>query len=221
MVAPANDVEFESAAYEMNLAQAAGRQGGGPAIGGMISPEVVEVPAGSLLCRITHSALPAEVNLASPWWAQKADFTCLLGVTTPYSADFRDTLRDSLALSSDFVVSDDKADQIRAKFGRDALATLKNFSNITPYDRIFETEVTSNLLAFSGIGQDVTDTCSQGAFGILRTWKASATIKQLYIPGLRDSDGRLSRIGRTAMHFRRSSNLVHWIERELATLDPL
>ena len=57
--------------------------------GGMVSATVAEVPVGSSLCRITHSGLPAEVSLTSPWWAYKADFELILSRALSTSADFR------------------------------------------------------------------------------------------------------------------------------------
>ena len=140
---PINQAEFEDGAFELNLGRAIGLQADGVFSGGMVSATVAEVPAGSSLCRITHSALPAEVSLTSPWWAYKADFALILSRALSTSADFRDVLRDSLALASDYTIPNDRADIIRAKYGRDALVTLKNFAGIRPYDRIFEIETLS------------------------------------------------------------------------------
>ena len=210
-----NRAELEDAAFEVNLGRAIGLQADGTFNGGMVSATVAEVPVGSSLCRITHSALPAEVSLTSPWWAYMADFELILSRALSTSADFRDVLRDSLALASDYTIPSDRADMIRAKYGRDALVTLKNFAGIRPYDRIFEIETLSPLLAFTGIGRDVVDTHPDSALGTLKTWTAAADIKQLFIPGLQDADRRLSAVGRAGMRYRRSLNLGHWIDRQI------
>lgn len=210
-----NRAEFEDAAFEVNLSRAIGLQADGTFSGGMNSATVAEIPAGSSLCRITHSALPAEVSLTSPWWSYKADFTLILSRALSTSADFRAVLRDSLALASDYTISNDRADMIRAKYGRDALVTLKNFARIQPYDRIFEIETLSPLLAFTGIGRDIVDTQLDSALGTLKTWTAAADIKQLFIPGLQDTNPRLSAVGRAGMHYRRSLTLAHWIDRQI------
>jgi hypothetical protein len=207
-----NHAEFEAAAFQLNRDRAIGRQPDGSASGGMITAAIVEVPTGASLCRITHSALPAELSLTSPWWAYKTDFELILSRSLSIPSDFRELLRNSLALAGDYTIPDQHADEIRAKYGREALRTLKNFADIRPYDRIFEIEVTADLLAFTGIGRDVTDTRPDSALGILRTWTAAADIRQLFIPGLRDADGGLSNVGRAGMHYRRSLNLAHWIE---------
>jgi len=210
-----NRAEFEDAAFEVNLGRAIGLQADGTFSGGLVSATVAEVPVGSGLCRITHSALPAEVSLTSPWWAYKADFELILLRALSGSADFRDVLRESLALASDYTIPNDRADLIRAKYDRDALATLKNFAGIRPYDRIFEIETLSPLLAFTGIGRDVVDTHPNSALGALKTWTAATDIRQFFIPGLRNADGRLSAVGRAGMHYRRSLNLGHWIDRHI------
>jgi hypothetical protein len=215
----ANRAEFENAAFEVNLGRAIGLQAGGTFSGGMVSATVAEVPVGSSLCRITHSALPAEVSLTSPWWAYKADFALILSKALSTTADFRDVLRDSLALASDYTIPNDRADMIRAKYGRDALITLKNFSGVRPYDRIFEIETLSPLLAFTGIGRDVVDAHPDSAFGTLKTWLAATDIRQLFIPGLQDTDRHLSAVGRASMHYRRSLNLSHWIDRQIDAVD--
>jgi hypothetical protein len=214
-MAPINRAEFENSAFEVNLGRAIGLQADGTFGGGMVSATVAEVPVGSGLCRITHSALPAEVNLTSPWWAYKADFELILLRALSGSADFRDVLRESLALASDYTIPNDRADLIRAKYGRDALVTLRNFAGIRPYDRIFEIETVSPLLAFTGIGRDVVDAEPDSALGALKTWTAATDIRQLFIPGLRNADGRLSAVGRAGMHYRRSLNLGHWIDRHI------
>jgi hypothetical protein len=211
----ANRAEFEDAAFEVNLGRAIGLQADGTFSGGMVCATVTEVPIGSSLCRITHSALPAELNLTSPWWAYKADFALILSRALPTSAEFRGVLRDSLALASDYTTPNDRADTIRAKYGRDALGTLKNFAGIRPYDRIFEIETLSPLLAFTGIGRDVSDVHLDSALGTLKTWKAATDIKQLFIPGLQDTNRHLSAAGRAGMHYRRSLSLVHWIDRQI------
>jgi hypothetical protein len=211
----ANRAEFEDAAFDVNLGRAIGLQADGTFSGGMVHATVTEISAGSNLCRITHSALPAEVNLTSPWWAYKADFALILSRALSRPADFREVLRDSLALASDYTISNDRADTIRAKYDRDALGTLKNFADIRPYDRIFEIETLSPLLAFTGIGRDVIDTHPDGTPGALKTWTAATDLKQLFIPGLKDANGRLSAVGRAGMHFRRSLSLVHWIDRQI------
>lgn len=211
----ANRAEFEGAAFEINLGRAIGRQADGTFSGGMVSATVVEIPVGSSLCRITHSALPAEVNLTSPWWANKADFALILARALLKSADLREILRDSLALADAYTIPNDRADMIRAKYGRDALGTLKNFASIRPYDRIFEIETLSPLLAFTGIGRDVIDTHPNSVLGTLKTWTASTDIKQLFIPGFQDAERHLSAVGRAGMHFRRSLSLVHWIDRQI------
>src|SRR5665213_2498425 len=113
-----NCIEFEDAAFEVNLGRAIGLQADGTFSGGMVSVTVSEVPVGANLCRITHSALPAEVSLTSPWWAYKADFALILSRALATSADFRDILHDSLALASDYTIPDDRADMIRARYGR-------------------------------------------------------------------------------------------------------
>jgi len=210
-----NRAEFEDAAFEVNLGRAIGLQADGTFSGGMVSATVSEVPVGSNLCRITHSALPAEVSLTSPWWTYKADFALILSRALSTSADFRDVLQDSLALSTDYTIPNDRADMIRAKYGRDALVTLKNFAGIRPYDRIFEIETLSPLLTFTGIGRDVVDTNSDSALGTLKTWIAATDIKQLFIPGLQGADRRLSAVGHAGMHYRRSLNLGHWIDRQI------
>ena len=212
---PVNQSEFEGDAFEVNLGRAIGLQADGTVSGGMVTATVAEVPAGSKLCRITHSALPAEVSLTSPWWAYKADFALILTRALSSSADFRDVLRDSLALAEDYTIPDDRADMIREKYGRDALATLNNFAGIRPYDRVFEIEATAPMLAFTGVGRDVTDSHPSGALGILKTWTAAADIRQLFIPGLQDKNRRLSAVGRSGMHYRRSLNLARWIDRQL------
>jgi hypothetical protein len=210
-----NEAEFRDAAFEENLGWAIGLQADGTFSGGMASTTIAEVPIGSVLCRVTHSALPAEVSLTSPWWAYKTDFALILARALPPSGDFRDVLRNSLALAEDYAISDHRADSIRASYGRDALATLRNFAGIRPYDRIFEIETSSPLLAFAGVGRDVVDSRQEGALGTLRTWTSASDIKQLFIPGLRDADRRLSAIGRAGMHYRRSLNLSHWIDRQM------
>ncbi len=185
----------------------------------MVSAAVAEVPVGSTLCRITQSALPAEVSLTSPWWAYKADFALILSRSLATSADFRDFLRDNLALAGDYTIPNDRAEWIRTKYGRDALVTLKNYAGIRPYDRIIEIETLSPLLAFTGIGRDVVDTHPDSALGALKTWTAATDIRQLFIPGLQDSDRRLSAVGRAGMHYRRSLNLSHWIDRQIDAVD--
>ena len=210
---PVNQSEFEDALFQVNLGRAIGLQADGTIGGGMVTATVAEVPAGSNLCRITHSALPAEVSLTSPWWAYKADFALILTRALSSSVDFRDVLRDSLALAEDYTIPNDRADMIRSKYGRDALTTLKNFAGIRPYDRIFEIEVTAPILAFTGVGRDVTDTTPDSALGTLKTWTAAADIRQLFIPGLQDKDRRLSAVGRAGMHYRRSLSLARWIDR--------
>jgi hypothetical protein len=214
-MSPINRAEFVPPAFEVNLGRAIGQQVDGTFSGGMLSAAVTEIPPGACLCRITHSALPAEVNLTSPWWAYKADFLLILSRTLPTSADFRDILRDSLALADDYTIPNDRADLIRAKYGRDALARLKNFASIKPYDRIFEVETLAPILAFTGIGRDVTDTRLDSPLGVFRTWTAATDIKQLFIPGLQDADRRLTPVARAGMHYRRSLNLAHWIERQI------
>jgi hypothetical protein len=210
-----NQAEFTGAAFKVNLDQASGLRPDGTFGGGMISATVTEVPAGSRLCRITHSALPAEVSLTSPWWAYKEDLALILSGALSNSADFREVLRDSLALGSDYIIPNDRADMIREKYGRGALVALKNFAGIRPYDRIFEIETLSPLLAFTGIGREVVDTRPDSALGTLKTWKAATDITQLFIPGLQDGDRRLSAVGRAGMHYRRSLNLSHWIDRQI------
>ncbi len=127
-----NEAEFGDEAFEENLGRAIGLQADGTFSGGMASTTIAEVPMGSVLCRVTHSALPAEVSRTSPWWACKADFALILSRASPPLGDFRDTLRNSLALAEDYAISDDRADSIRARYGRDALATLRNFAGIRP-----------------------------------------------------------------------------------------
>ena len=210
-----NQAEFENAAFEVNLGLAIGLQADGTFRGGMVSATVAEVPVGSSLCRITHSALPAEVSLTSPWWAYKADFELILSRALSSAADFRDVLRESLALANDYTIPNDRADMIRNRYGRSALDTLKNFTGIRPYDRIFEIETLSPLLAFTGIGRDVVDTGQDSALGVLKTWTAATDISQLFIPGLHNADRRLSAVGRSGMHYRRSLNLGHWISRQI------
>ena len=210
-----NGAEFTDAAFEANLGRALGLQANGEYRGGMVSAVVADVPIGSTLCRITHSALPAEVSLTSPWWAHATDFALILSRSLPKSSDFRTVVRDSLALAEDYVIPNERADTIHARYGRGALATLRNFAGIQPYDRIFEVETSSPLLAFAGIGRDVVDSRQEGALGPLRTWTAASDVRQLFIPGLHDADRRLSPIGRAGMHFRRSLSLGHWIDRQL------
>jgi hypothetical protein len=209
------DAEFAAPAFQLNLSRAIGLQPDGSVSGGMVSATVVEIAAGARLCRVTHSALPAEVNLTSPWWAYTTDFERILSRLHPISADFRELLRNSFALSGDYAVRNGRADEIRVKYGRDALSTLRNFADIRPYDRIFEIEATADLLAFAGTGRDVTDSRPDDASGILRTWTAATDIRQLFVPGLQDAEHRLSDVGRAGMHYRRSLNLAHWIERRM------
>lgn len=210
-----NGAEFENTAFEVNLGHAMGLQDDGTFSGGMVSAAIADVPAGSTLCRISHSALPAEVSLTSAWWAYKANFELILSRALSASADFRDVFRDSLALATDYTIPNDRADMIRAKYSWDALVTLKNFAGIRPYDRIFEVETLSPLSAFTGIGRNVTDTHLDSPPGTLKTWIAATDIAQLFIPGLQDADRRLSAVGRAGMHCRRSLDLGHWIDRQI------
>ena len=83
------------------------------------------------------------------------------------------------------------------------------------YDRIFEIETLSPLLAFTGIGRAVVATHLDSALGMLKTWTAATDIKQLFIPGLQDTDRRLSAVVRAGMLYRRSLNLGHWIDRQI------
>jgi hypothetical protein len=116
-------------------------------------------------------------------------------------------------LSTDFLISNERADQIRGKYGDEALNSLKNFAAITPLDRVFTVEVTLPLFAFSGIGRDVTDSKFDAPLGPVRTWRAAREVVQLFIPGLLDSDGGgLSESGKATVHFRRSHSLQHWRE---------
>jgi hypothetical protein len=73
----------------------------------------------------------------------------------------------------------------------------------------------SPLLAFTGIGRDVTDTHPDSALGALKTWKPATNFKQLFISGLQDANRRLAAMGRAGMHYRRSRSLVHWIDRQI------
>ncbi len=215
-----NGQEFVGDLLEANLGRALGRQADGTLKGGLVSVTLIELPVGTRLCRIANSSLPARMNLSSVWWVREADFVSFLRVSLAEDRDLLGTLRDSLALSTDFAISNDRADEIRAKYGDDALGSLKNASGIQPWDRVFTVEVTSNLLAFSGVGRDVADTSPDNPLGMIRTWRAATDVSQLVIPGLLDPAHRgLSPMGRAALHFRRSHSLRHWREWTLPDLD--
>jgi hypothetical protein len=215
-----NGEEFVGAALEANLRRALGHQADGTFRGGLVSATVIELAVGARLCRIANSSLPARMNLSSVWWVREADFVSFLRASLAEDRDLLDTIRDSLALSADFAISNDRADEIRAKYGDDALGDLKNSSGIRPWDRVFTVEVTDALLAFSGIGRDVADISPDNPLGMVRTWRAASDITQLVIPGLLDPTHRgLSELGRAALHFRRSHSLEHWREWTLPDLD--
>jgi hypothetical protein len=215
-----NEGEFVGAALAANLGRALGQQADGSLKGGLISATVIELPIGTRLCRIANSSLPARMNLSSMWWVREGDFVSFLRASLAEDRDLLDMIRDSLALSTDFAIPNERADEIRAKYGDDALGHLKNSGGIRPWDRVFTVEVTDDLLAFSGIGRDVVDTSTDSPLGMLRTWKAASAISQLVIPGLLDTTHRgLSALGKAALHFRRSHSLSHWRERTLPDLD--
>jgi hypothetical protein len=215
-----NGAEFAGAALEANLGRALGRQADGSFKGGLISASVVELSIGTRLCRIANSSLPARMNLSSVWWVRETDFVSFLGASLAEDRDLLETIRNSLALATDFAISNERADEIRVKYGDDALGSLKNAAGVRPWDRVFTVEVTGDLLAFSGLGRDVADTSPDNPLGMIRTWRAAADIAQLVIPGLLDPTHRgLSAMGRTALHFRRSHSLQHWREWTLPDLE--
>ena len=205
--------EFTDAALRKNLNAVLGRQADGGHKGGLVSADVVELAVGARLCRIAYSSLPARMNISRAWWVDEEVFTRFLRASLAGNRDLLDLIRDSLALSADFLISNERADQIRARYGDDALHTLKNFASITPLDRVFTVEVTAPLLAFSGVGRDARDSSPDNPLGAVRTWRAAADMLQLFVPGLLDPDsGGLSDIGKAALHFRRSHSLQHWQE---------
>jgi hypothetical protein len=215
-----NQEEFVGATLAANLSRALGRQSDGSLKGGLTSATVIKLPIGTRLCRIANSSLPARMNLSSMWWVREVDFVSFLRASRAEDRDLLDTIRNSLALSTDFAISNERADEIRAKYGDDALGDLKNSGGIRPWDRVFTVEVIGDLLAFSGIGRDVADTSTDSPLGTLRTWKAASAISQLIIPGLLDPAHRgLSAMGKVALHFRRSQSLSHWRDWTLPDLD--
>lgn len=208
-----NASEFEGEAGTRNLDRALGRQADGSVSGGLLAAERVELSVGARLCRIAHSSLPARMNLSSPWWVREAVFVAFLKRALALERDLRELIRDSLALATDFMIANAKADEIRARYGDAGLASLKNAATITPWDRVFTVEVTAPIRAFSGIGRDVKDSGGETSLGIARTWSAAGDVVQLVIPGLVNPDDRgLSEMGRAALHFRRSHSLSHWRE---------
>jgi hypothetical protein len=215
-----NAAEFAGAALDANLGRALGRQADGTFKGGLVSATVVELPIGTRLCRIANSSLPARMNLSSVWWVREADFVSFLRASLAQDRDLLETIRDSLALATDFAITNERADEIRAKYGDAPLGSLKNAAGVRPWDRVFTVEVTGDLLAFSGLGRDVADTSRDNPLGMIRTWRAAADIAQLVIPGLLDPEHRgLSPMGRAALHFRRSHGLQHWREWTLPDLE--
>lgn len=209
----ANWHEFTEKAFELNLGRALGLQADGTFKGGLIAATVIELPVGIRLCRIANTSLPARMNLSSPWWVREEVFVSFLRSSLALEKDVIDVIRDSLALSDDFMTTNERADAIRARYGDDALQTYKNFASIEPWDRVFTAEVTAVLCAFTGIGRDVTDTLPGSPLGTARTWRAAKDVAQLFIPGLLDpSDRGLSETGKAALHFRRSLSLAHWRE---------
>ena len=152
-----NASEFEGEALARNLDRALGRQADGGFWGGLLNAALIDLPVGARLCRIGNSALPARMNLASPWWVRETVFIDFLSASLSSSRDLRELLRDSLALGADFMTSNAKADEIRARFGDDGLQSLKNAASIEPWNRVFTVEVTALVRAFSGVGRDVPD----------------------------------------------------------------
>jgi hypothetical protein len=214
-----NGQEFVGEAMAANLGRALGRQADGTVKGGLVSATVIGLAVGTRLCRIANSSLPARMNLSSMWWVREVDFVSFLRSSLAEDRGLLEMIRDSLALSADFAISNDRADEIRAKYGDDALGDLKNSGGIQPWDRVFTVEVTGDLLAFSGVGRDVADTSPENPLGMVRTWRAAGGISQLVIPGLLDPTHRgLSEMGKAALHFRRSHSLRHWQEWTLPDL---
>lgn len=205
--------EFTDVALRKNLNTVLGLQTDGNHKGGLVSVDVVELAVGARLCRIANSSLPARMNISRAWWVGEDVFTGFLRASRVRNRDLLDMIRDSLALSADFLISNEHADLIRARYGDDALHTLKNSATIDPLDRVFTVEVTAPLLAFSGVGRDVMDSSPDNPLGVVRTWRAAANVLQLFVPGLLDTNsGGLSDIGKAALHFRRSHSLQHWQE---------
>lgn len=210
---PLNADEFVGEALARNLDRALGRQPDGSLCGGLHSAAVVDLPVGARLCRIGNSALPARMNIASPWWVTEDTFVTFLKTSLAADRDLRELIRDSLALSTDFMTPNAKADEIRARYGDEGLRSLANAASIMPWNRVFTVEVTAPVRAFRGVGRDVPDTADDTSLAEARTWRAASDVDQLVIPGLMNVDDRgLSAMGRQALHFRRSHSLTHWRE---------
>jgi hypothetical protein len=166
---PLNASYFIEGSAEYRAAKAQAMAGIGGRLLGLLAPREVVLKTGELIFRFGHSldrntneAVPPWTNATSPWWIRQGDFLTFL---PDEGRDFYSGGMNNLA--------------------RVRLAILPEYGQV---DRLIAARLRRPLLAFEGPGKVQIEKDGQR----MVRWVGDSSIKQIFIPGLRNDRGSYS-----------------------------